>query len=139
LTPTAPSWGDIAAFLAADGWRELPHRGGGRQRHLFYEEALAGGRVLQTQISHSGRKTLSPGRFSSILGDLEVSRDAFWECIRAGEPVDRPVVVEDAPVEHEAWVVGVLVSELHLSADEIEALTPERARRIVEEHWSRPR
>jgi hypothetical protein len=82
---------------------------------------------------------MSPGRFSSILRhDLEVSKDDFWECIRTGQPVDRPVALDEAPVEHEAWVVAVLAGDLHMSAAEIEALTPEQAQQIVNDHWSKP-
>jgi carotenoid cleavage dioxygenase-like enzyme len=86
--------------------------------------------VLQAHVSHSRQKTMSPGRFSSLLRhDLEVSKDQFWACIRTGKPVDRPVVL-DAPatVEHDAWVVAVLAGELHLSPQEIERLGRDEAR-----------
>lgn len=137
MTPAAPTWGDIEAFLAADGWRRLPH-GGRRQRHAFYEKVLEDGRVLQTHVSHSGQKPLSPGRFASIVRyDLEVAKDEFWECIRTREPVGRPAPVDEALPEHEAWVVAVLVGELHLSAEEIAALTVDEARKLVSKHWSR--
>lgn len=95
MTPVAPTWGDIEAFLAADGWRQTPQHGGERQRHVFYEKVLEDGRVLQTHVSHSAQKSLSPGRFSNILRyQLEVSKDEFWDCIRTGKPVDRPVPVD---------------------------------------------
>ena len=106
MTPTAPTWGDVEEFLGADGWRpvEKGQRGGGRSPHIFYEKTLDDGRVLQTHISHSQQKTLSPGRFSSVLRyQLEVSREQFWECIRTQRPVDRPIELEARPVEHEAW------------------------------------
>jgi hypothetical protein len=138
LTRVAPTWADIEAFLVADGWRQVPH-GGGRQRHVFYEKVLDDGRVLQTHVSHSAQKSLSPGRFSSMLRyQLEVSKDEFWRCLGTGTPVHRPVTVDEAPVEHEAWVIAVLVGELHLPPDEIAALTAEEAQRIVHDHWSRP-
>jgi hypothetical protein len=140
LTPVAPAWGDIEAFLVADGWRRVPQHGGRRQRHVFYEKVLDDGRVLQTHVSHSAQKSLSPGRFSSILRhQLEVSKEEFWSCIRTGAPVDRPVAVDEAPVEHEAWVVAVLGSELHLTPDEIAALTVDEARQRVHDYWSRPK
>jgi hypothetical protein len=139
LTPAAPTWAEVEAFLAADGWRPIPNRGGGSQRHIFYEKVLPDGRVLQTHVSHSGGKAPSPGRFSSILRhQLEVSKTEFWECIRTGAPVDRPAPVDDGPVEHEAWVLAVLVRDLHMSAEEIEALTPEEAQQLVNDYWSRP-
>jgi hypothetical protein len=141
LTPTAPTWGDVERFLAADGWRQVKggERGGRRSRHLFYEKTLDDGRVLQTHISHSRQKTLSPGRFSAVLRhQLEVSREQFWECIRAQRPVDRPTELEEGLLEHEAWVVAVLVGELHMTAEQIAALTEEEAQGLVQEHWSRP-
>lgn len=141
MTPAAPTWGDVEDFLGADGWRRLEkgERGGGRSRHVFYEKTLDDGRVLQTHISHSRQKTLSPGRFSSVLRyQLEVSREQFWECIRTQGPVDRPVELDTGPIEHEAWVVAVLVGELHMTADQIAGLSEEEARTLVQDHWSRP-
>jgi hypothetical protein len=143
VTPNAPTWGDVEDFLAADGWREIPssERGGSRRRHVFYEKLLADGRVLQTHISHSRGKTMSPGRFSSLLrNDLEVSKDEFWACIRSGTPVDRPVLLDDPRVvEHDAWVVAVLVGELHISLAELGALSREEAEAVVHRHWARAR
>ena len=141
MTPTAPTWGDVEDFLDADGWRQVDRgeRGGGRSRHVFYEKTLDDGRVLQTHISHSRQKTLSPGRFSAVLRhQLEVSREQFWDCIRTQSAVDRPIELEEGPVEHEAWVVAVLVRELHMTAEQIAALSEEEAQRLVHEHWSRP-
>ncbi len=141
MTPSSPTWGDVRDFLDADGWRKIETgaRGGARSRHVFYEKVLDDGRVLQTHVSHAAQKSVSAGRFTSILGhQLEVSREDFWECIRTRKPVDRPVEVEEGPVEHEQWVVAVLVGELHLTPEEFEALSAEEARRLVEEHWSKP-
>lgn len=140
MTPVSPKWGDIEDFLRADEWRKLEtgERGGARSRHVFYEKVLAGGRVLQTHVSHSRQKTVSAGRFGSILREqLEVSRDEFWRCVQTQTPVDRPVPTDDPVPEHDAWVVAVLVADLHMTADEIGKLSPEQVRRLVEEHWSR--
>lgn len=140
MTPTAPTWGDIADFLAADGWREIKsgERGGTRRRHVFYEKLLDDGRVLQTHLSHSASKTMSPGRFSTILReDLEVSKEEFWNCVWTGKPVERPVPVDEpALVEHDAWVVAVLVGDLHMSAEQIASLSREEARARVHKHWA---
>jgi hypothetical protein len=35
-------------------------------------------------------------------------------------------------------VLAVLVRDLHMSAEEIEALTPEEAQQLVNDYWSRP-
>lgn len=140
MTPTSPSWADVEQFLGVDGWRQIPagERGGRRQTHIFFEKLLPDGRLLQTHISHDRSKAISPGRFGTILREqLEVSRADFWEAIRSGEPVARPVDTEDeAPVEHDAWVIAVLVGGLHMSAEEIEGLSEEEAVRLVHEHWA---
>lgn len=143
MTPNAPTWGDVRDFVAADAWREISvrERSGSRRRHIFYEKVLEDGRVLQTHVSHSSQKSMSPGRFSSLLrNELEVSKDGFWECIRTGEPVDRPVrLYEPEVVEHDAWVVAVLAGELHLPPDEIQRLSRKEAEGLVYKHWARGR
>ncbi|MBW8059873.1 MAG: hypothetical protein FVQ78_05970 [Solirubrobacterales bacterium] len=143
MTPASPSWGDVERFLGADGWRQIPagERGGRRQPHIFFEKELPDGRLLQTHISHDRSSTISPGRLSTILREqLEVSRAEFWEAIRSGEPVERPVKADDeGAVEHESWVIAVLVGELHMTAEEIEKLTEQAAIDLVHRHWSRER
>jgi hypothetical protein len=142
VTKTSPIWGDVESFLAADGWRQISpgERGGRRQRHIFFEKRLPDGRILQTHISHDRSATISAGRFAAILRhQLEVSRAEFWDAIATGQPVDRPTRLdEEAPVEHEAWVVAVLVGELHMRAEEIQRLSREEAIQLVHRHWSRP-
>lgn len=140
MTASSPTWGDIERFVQADRWRQIPssERGGRSSDHVFYDKTLPDGRLLQTHISHSRKKSMSPGRFGAILTrQLEVSRDEFWECIRSGRPVDRPVPL-DEPDErlNPAWVVNVLVGELHLSAEQIAALSPEAAEQLVHDHWA---
>jgi len=141
MTKTSPTWGDVEEFLTADGWRQLSpgERGGRRQRHIFFEKVLPEGRMLQTHISHDRGATISPGRFNAILRDqLEVSRADLWEAVSSGEPVDRPAVVDQVGVvEHDAWVVAVLVGQLHMSAEQIEALSEQEAIDLVHQHWAR--
>lgn len=142
MTPTSPSWADVERFLGVDGWRQIPagERGGHRQSHIFFEKELADGRILQTHISHDRSSTVSPGRFSTILREqLEVSRAEFWQSIQSGEPVERPVKTDDEAVEHEPWVIAVLVGELHMTPEGIEKLTERDAIDLVHKHWSRER
>lgn len=142
MTPTSPTWGDVEDFLKADRWTQLPARarGGRRQSHIFFEKALTDGRVLKTHISHDRSSTISAGRFGRVLRDqLEVSRSEFWEAIRSGDEVDRPVPTDDEEtVEHPLYVVRVLSGDLRMSPTEIEALSAEEAERLVHEHWSKP-
>jgi hypothetical protein len=138
VTPNSPTWADIKEFLAADGWRELPSAERGGRDHIFYEKVLPDGRVLQTHVSHAAKKSLSAGRFRDILRyQLEVSKDAFWETVRTGEPVDRPAPVEEPePFQHPAWVVAVLAGKLHMSGEDIAKLTPEEAQARVQQLWT---
>jgi hypothetical protein len=142
MTPSAPTWGEMEKFLLLDGWTRLPasSRGGSSENHIFFEKLLDSGELRQTHISHSRRGRPSAGRFASILRhQIKVSRAEFWEALSSGEPVARPAPVEaEQPVEHEAWVLAVLVGELHMTVEQIEVLDSERARQLVLDHWSRP-
>ena len=140
MTPTSPTWGDIRAFLAADGWSELPSgaRGGSQSDHLWFEKLLVDRRLLRTKVSHAKQKTISAGRFRAIARhELEVSVAEFWECVRSGRPVNRPVEVENVSYQHPAWVVSVLAGALQMSDAEIVKLSREDAERLVYEHWQR--
>jgi hypothetical protein len=142
MTPDAPTWGEIEKFLEIDGWTRLSasSRGGANQRHIFFEKLLDSGELLQTHISHSRGGRPSPGRFALILrNQIKVSRTDFWQALRSGQPVTRPVTVEVEQVEHEAWVVAVLAGELHMTANQIATLDVEHARQLVLDHWSRPK
>lgn len=140
MTPNSPTAGDLERFLIADGWRRIPAgaRGGKRESHVFYEKQLPDGRSLQTHVSHDRSATISAGRFGAILREqLEVSRADFWEVIRSGEPVGRPVPVEEPEVvEHDAWVIEVLTGKLHMGPQEIEKLSQQDAIDLVHEFWS---
>jgi len=141
MTPDAPTWGEIEKFLKIDGWTRLPasSRGGSSQDHIFFEKLLDSRELLQTHISHSRGSRPSTGRFASILRhQIKVSRTEFWQALRSGEPVARPVPVEAEQVEHEAWVVAVLAGDLHMTAEEIAMLDAEYTRQLVLDHWSRP-
>ncbi len=68
---------------------------------------------------------------------IEVSRAEFWQAIQSGEPVERPVKTDDElAVEHEPWVIPVLVGELQMAPEEIEKLTDQDAIDLVHKHWS---
>ena len=141
MTATSPTWGDIRDFLRADDWRELPpgERGGTQSDHIWFEKVLPDGKVLRTKISHAKQMTVSAGRFRAVARhELEVSTEELWECIRRGEPVDRPAPVEEPVYQHPAWIVNVLSGQLHMSDDDIAKLGAQEAERLVHEHWSRP-
>jgi hypothetical protein len=127
-----PTWGEIEQYCRIDGWREVRRTG-----HVFFERVLPDGTVLRTHRSHTGRKTMSAGRFKAILRDqLRVSEDDFWTALETKEPVPRP---SDAPTLEALplYLMRVLKDELHLSEAEIAELTRDEAERLVHEHWSR--
>jgi hypothetical protein len=128
-----PTWDEIERFCRADGWREVR-----RSKHVFFEKVLADGTVLRTHRSFAGGKTMSPGRFKAILrSQLRVGEDDFWAALESGEPADRPSAPpEAAEPTLPAYLVRVLKGELHLTEDEIAALSPEEAKRRVDDHWS---
>jgi hypothetical protein len=89
-------------------------------------------------MGHPRGKAPSPLQFQKILYyQIQVKKEEFWECIRTGVPVDRPVELDEpTAVEHPSWVVAVLVGQLHVSADELAAMSLEEAEARVHEHWS---
>ncbi len=140
MTPTSPTWGDIRDFLAADGWRELAsgERGGSQSDHVWFEKLLDDDRLLRAKVSHAKQKTLSAGRFRTIARhELEVSVPEFWECIRSGKPVARPVEVEPLAYQHPTWVAKILSGQLHMSGEDIAKLSREEAEQLVQEYWRR--
>jgi hypothetical protein len=125
-----PTWGEVERFCRIDGWREVR-----RSDHVFFEKVLADETVLRTHRSFAGRKRMSPGRFKAILREqLRVSEDDFWRAFETGKPVERPSALPEAEPALPAYLVGVLERDLHLSQDEIAALSEEEAKRLVEEH-----
>lgn len=69
-----PTFDEIEAFLRIDGWSQDRSTG-----HDFYEKVLPDGETLRSHTSFAGKKTMSPGRFKTILADqLKVSEAEFW-------------------------------------------------------------
>jgi hypothetical protein len=130
----SPEWGHIDAFCEADGWDQVRMDTG----HYFWTKALDDGTVLQTHRSMDAGKRIAPNVFTQILRrQLQVSKDQFGEAIRTRQPVDRPTDLGDAAPEYEGWVVQQLVRS-GLSEDAIRQMTPDEAKALVYEQWSRP-
>ena len=117
MNPAAPTWGEIEDFLGIDGWRELPaaaRAGGRRSASVFFEKVWTTG-LSCGPTSHDRAGRPSPGRYSAILRRTDPCRAGreFWDALRGGQAVERPVAVDgEEVVEHEAWVVAVLAGEL---------------------------
>lgn len=131
-----PTWGELEKFLKIDGWEEER-----ATDHVRYRKVLPDGTVLRTRRSFARNKTMSPGRFLSILrNQLKVSAGDFWKALRTGKPVPRP---SRSPVAARKtlppYLLRVLQHELKLSLEEIERLSENDAKRLVHKHWSRPK
>lgn len=128
-----PTWADIEAFCNADQWLEVRETD-----HVHWEKTLPSGEVLKTHRSFAANKDISPGRFSLIIREqLKVKREEFWNAIHTGEPVDRPVELEEQPAEYPAWVVWGL-KRFGVSEEETRALSAEEAEALLRENWASP-
>jgi hypothetical protein len=137
VTPNAPSFDQIEQFLKADRWTEVSGRPGHGMGHRVFEKVLAGGEVLMTHNSHSGKKGPGPGRFGEMLREqLRTNRKDFWKAIEAGEPVPRPAPVETSVSAPEAWQVNVLLRQMGLEPETLKGMSAERAQRLIETHWA---
>jgi len=130
-----PTWAEVEAFLRADRWEEVRETG-----HAFFRKTLDDGRVLETHRSFAGKKTMSRGRFAAILrSQLECSPDDFWEAIRTGRPMRRPSSLPPPAPTYPLWAVRVLTESLHMTEDEVRALSPEEVVERAEAYWSQRR
>lgn len=128
-----PTWGDIDAFCEADGWE-----GDRDTDHAFWEKTLPNGEVLQTHRSFKVSEEIGPNLFGLILrSQLKVSRTEFWEAIRTGKPVTRPVDPLDEVPAYDAWVVSGLLSKGY-TEDQIREYSPEDAKELLQRLWSEP-
>lgn len=83
-------------------------------------------------------KRIGPNVFARILRDqLRVNKEQFWEAINTGQPVDRPVELDEAPAEYPGWVVMGLLRNGYTEA-QIREMTPAEAQALLHEKWSSP-
>jgi len=129
-----PTWAEIEQFCAIDGWTHVRSTD-----HEFWQKTLDSGEVLETHTSFGGNKTMSPGRFSSILrNQLRITKVEFWQALQSGKPVDRPTDVEEAPPSIPGWVLFGLKNQ-GLTDDEIATLGPEEAEKVLQQKWAEPK
>lgn len=82
-----PTWAEIREFLKHLDWIEDRSR---LTDHDYFEKELDDD-LLIMDVWRAGGKTISPGRFKTILADqLRVSADQFWEVLRTKQPATRP-------------------------------------------------
>ena len=128
------SWAEVEEFCRRDGWQHIRSTD-----HEFYRKVLPDGTVLETHVSFSSNKKMSPGRFLSVLRtQLKVSQEDFWDTLRTGKPAPRPTKPLTEPQRHEGWVIQVLTIQLGLGPSEIEQLSPEQAKQLIYDYWALP-
>ena len=133
-----PVWSEVEAFCRIDGWVEVDK--GRSADHRYYRLVMDDGTVLETRVSHSSKKTMSPGRWKAILRDqLHVSDEDFWSTLRTKKSVERPSAPPDeSEIEQvPAWAAVVLSSRLKMSPTEIAALGRDRAIQLAHDAWSK--
>lgn len=130
-----PSWDEILEFLKFDRWSADRVTG-----HDFFEKVLPNGEILQTHASRSGSKTISPGRFKTILSDqLRASEAEFWEVLRARRPATRPSPSPELPpTSLPMWLAQALEREAGLGREQIADFDESDARALLDEVRSRP-
>ena len=134
-----PAWSEVEAFCRIDGWVEFDE--GRSVDHRYYRLVLDDGAVLETRVSHSGKKTMTPGRWKAILRDqLRVSDSDFWACLRNKKPVERPSTPPDESETEQvpAWAAVVLSTRMKMSPAQIAALGRDQAIQLAHEAWSKP-
>lgn len=131
-----PSWDEYRDFLRHDDWEEDRATG-----HDFFEKTLPDSEILRTHASRSSSKTMSPGRFKSILSDqLRLSEAEFWEVLRTKTAAPRPSPApEPSPMSLPLWLAQALEREVGMSGDQIAELDEEQARQLLVEARSKPR
>lgn len=75
----------------------------------------------------------------SLTDQLDVTEGEFWECIEDRKLPVRVQPTSSAPTNAlPLSLARQLVNELHLTSEEVEALTLDEAIARMQQHWSQP-
>jgi len=119
-------------FVETEGWTrkgrsKAKTKTGG---HFQYTLLLPTGLKLNTRISHGRGQIDDPGMIAAIYRDqLQVSEQAFWDCVDHGLLPNRQsaVIVEPHIVELDPTLMRNLVRRVGLSEVEVGRLSKEQA------------
>lgn len=107
------------------------------QHHRTYELTLPDGRILRTRISRPiNTDTYGAAIWAQVLSQLDVGDDAFWRCVRDRIAPRRETAL---PLPEDALPLRTVMELrrlLHLSDDEIAALSRADAGRQLAEYWA---
>jgi hypothetical protein len=129
-------------FCEIEGWTEvLNARGKPTQHHITYELLLGDGQILRTRISRPANTDIyGKSLWAHILNDqLYVTAETFWQCVDNKHLPDRTPATEKPDTKTlPASLAYQLVNTLHLTNEQIEALTIEVAVQRMTEYWAQP-
>lgn len=131
-----PTWRAVADFCQRNGYERDE-----RSHHTYYTREPVAGFVSQTYISRSAGNTRVPTplwprvwRDQLRLG----SEDDFWKGLDGEEyHYDLPPAPR-APEPMQPYLVRFLRGTLHYTEEQITAIAPEDAQRMLDAHYSRP-
>jgi hypothetical protein len=131
-----PTWTEIREFLKYDGWVPDKQRS---TDHDYFEKELPDDFLIM-DVSRAGSKSMSPGRFKTILADqLRINEAQFWEVLRMKRPAERPTTEpEPQPVSLPLWLAREL-ERRGVTPAEIENLDEAEANALLAGIRSRPR
>jgi hypothetical protein len=125
-------------FCDIEGWLEVASATGAPVRHhATFELTLADGSVLRTRISRPvDRTTYAPSMWAHILRDqLEVTADAFWDCVQRGAVPARSAEPAPNPRALPLHVLHELVTRVGMSPDAAASLTLPEATAAIARYW----
>ncbi|MFI9721066.1 cytotoxic translational repressor of toxin-antitoxin stability system [Streptomyces sp. NPDC052396] len=125
-------------FCQTEGWKRVRDaRGRTGTHHLTYELTLHDGRVLRTRISHPADRTVyGAAIWRHILRDqLDVSEDAFWDCVLRGSLPDRGAP-EPPRRSLPADLVHLLIHRVGLSDATVAGMDKEEALERLHRFWA---
>lgn len=128
-------------FCENDKWTLVRDATGGVVgHHITMELHLPDGRVMRTRISRPADNTdYGPKLWCQILKEqLHVTEAEFWDCAKNGVRPERTAGTVAIPAKEPIplGVVEKLLRLVHLTPDEIEAMTPEQAIARLNQFWS---
>ena len=138
----AASRRDHQRFCEIEDWAEVRNaRGKPTRHHITYELLRPDGRILRTRISRpANTEAYGPSMWGHILTDqLDVTENEFWACVDDRTPPVRARPASGSPENAlPLSLARQLVDVLHLTSEEIGALSLEEAIARMQEFWSRP-
>ena len=123
------TFGDLKAYVEADGWTQEPILIRQRARagdHWRCTKRLPDGRLLRTKISHALHQEIGADLFHHILRDqLGIDQATFWVVVRGlGRAPDLPTT---KPLPIPAWLVQRLLFTVGLPEEAVARMTPDEA------------